>query len=77
MNFNKPFNLNEILKILFNDNETCRGFVSINVSLLIISQRAKKKKKCWGNELLFQFFILLSLKEKYSSMKHSFGQSHK
>ena len=45
MNFNKPFNLNEILKILFNDNETCRGFVSINVSLLIISQRAKKKKK--------------------------------
>ena len=59
MNFNKPFNLNEILKILFNDNETCRGFVSINVSLLIISQRAKKKKRnvevmnCFFNSLFF------------------------
>ena len=45
MNFNKPFNLNKILKTLFNDNETCMGFVSINVSLLIILQKAKKKKE--------------------------------
>ena len=59
MNFNKPFNLNKILKTLFNDNETCRGFVSINVSLLIILQKAKKKKRnvevmnCFFNSLFF------------------------